>query len=507
MASNEFARKLQGRRALFFVSVGKVEVAMEYGITSIGAYVPRYRLARTAIAAAHRWMARSPAGAAKGNRAFCSWDEDAITMAVEAARDCLRGIDASRVSSLTLASTTLPYADLQNSVIVAGALGLGDSVSTADASGSQRAATSALVSAFEGRRDGVLLVAADKPHAKPASAQELYYGAGAAAVTLGNEGVVARSLGHASVSAYFVDHFRGAGQDYDYFWEERWIRDEGYGKLVPKAVNAALAKAGVKISDIAHFVMPSLIRGGAQPVAKSLGFAGKIADGLDVECGYAGAAQGLLMLARVLEEAKAGERILMVGFGQGADAIVLEATGLKREGSAPRGVSAWLADKYVTDDYLRMLSFYGDVELEWGMRAEKASKAALTEAYRNAHQLSAFNAGRCRACGTVQFPQLAYCVNPACTAPASQFEAVSLVDEPAKILTFTADWLTYHPAPPLYVGFVQFDNGARLLMETVDAPPNAVDVGVSLRMVFRIKERDNMRGFNRYFWKATPINL
>jgi uncharacterized OB-fold protein len=107
----------------------------------------------------------------------------------------------------------------------------------------------------------------------------------------------------------------------------------------------------------------------------------------------------------------------------------------------------------------------------------------------------------------VQFPQLAYCVNPACTAPASQFEAVSLVDEPAKILTFTADWLTYHPAPPLYVGFVQFDNGARLLMETVDAPPNAVDVGVSLRMVFRIKERDNMRGFNRYFWKATPINL
>jgi 3-hydroxy-3-methylglutaryl CoA synthase len=480
---------------------------MEYGITSIGAYVPRYRLSRPAIAAAHRWMAPSLAGAAKGNRAFCSWDEDAVTMAVEAARDCLRGMDAGKIGSLTLASTSLPYADLQNSVIVAGALGLGEAVSTADAVGSQRAATSALVGACEAKREGALLIASDKPHAKPASVQELSYGAGAAAVTLGREGMVARWLGHASLSAYFVDHFRAADQPYDYFWEERWIRDEGYGKLVPKAVNAALAKAGLAISDIAYFVMPSLIRGGAQPVAKALGFAGKIADALDAECGYAGAAHGLLMLARVLEEARAGQRILMVGFGQGVDAIVLEATGLKREGRAPRGVSAWLADKYVTEDYLRMLSFYGDIQLEWGMRAEKTGKAALTDAYRNAHQLSAFTAGRCRACGTVQFPQLAYCVKPGCNAPASQFEAVSLADEPAKILTFTADWLSYHPAPPLYVGFVQFDNGARLLMETVDAPPGAVDVGVPLRMAFRIKERDSVRGFNRYFWKATPINL
>jgi uncharacterized OB-fold protein len=107
----------------------------------------------------------------------------------------------------------------------------------------------------------------------------------------------------------------------------------------------------------------------------------------------------------------------------------------------------------------------------------------------------------------VQFPQLAYCVNPACKAPAAQFDSVSLVDEPARILTFTADWLSYHPAPPLYVGFVQFDNGARLLMETVDAPSEAIDVGVPVRMVFRIKERDATRGFNRYFWKSTPIQI
>jgi 3-hydroxy-3-methylglutaryl CoA synthase len=452
-------------------------------------------------------MAPSLAGAAKGIRAFCSWDEDAITMAVEAGRDCLRGRDRDRVKSLVLASTTLPYADLQNAAIVAGALGLRPEIATADMAGGQRSATTALIAALRKADGESLLIASDKPHAKPASAQELYFGAGSAAVTVGSEGILAKLLGHASVAAYFVDHFRASDAETDYFWEERWVRDEGYAKIAPRAIKAALDNAGVGITDIAHFVMPSLFRGAAQAVAKSIGFTGAVADGLDAECGYAGAAHAFMMLTHVLEHAEAGQRILLIGFGQGADALVLEATGERASNPLWRGVSTSLSDRYITDDYLRMLSFQGDIDLEWGMRAEKAGKAALTEAYRNAHQLSSFNAGRCRACGTVQFPQLAYCVNPTCKAPASQFEATSLADEPAKILTFTADWLSYHPAPPLYVGFVQFENGARLLMETIDAPSDAIDVGVPLRMVFRIKERDRVRGFNRYFWKATPVQI
>jgi uncharacterized OB-fold protein len=62
----------------------------------------------------------------------------------------------------------------------------------------------------------------------------------------------------------------------------------------------------------------------------------------------------------------------------------------------------------------------------------------------------------------------------------------------------------YTPAPPLYVGLVQFDCGARLLMEMVDVGPKGLDVGTPLSMTFRIKEKDRMRGWDRYFWKATP---
>lgn len=70
---------------------------METGILAYGCYVPRRRLQRAAIHAANKWFAPSLGGLAKGERAIANWDEDAITMAVEAARDCLTGIDRTAV--------------------------------------------------------------------------------------------------------------------------------------------------------------------------------------------------------------------------------------------------------------------------------------------------------------------------------------------------------------------------------------------------------------------------
>jgi uncharacterized OB-fold protein len=82
---------------------------------------------------------------------------------------------------------------------------------------------------------------------------------------------------------------------------------------------------------------------------------------------------------------------------------------------------------------------------------------------------------------------------------------VPLADVPAKVLTYTADWLSYHPSPPLYVGFVQFDNGARLLMEMAEVGAAGLEVGMPMRTVYRIRELDKARGSPRYFWKATPL--
>ena len=81
------------------------------GILAAGAYVPRTRLQRQVVAAAHAWFAPGLKGLAKGERSASNWDEDAITMAVEAGRDCLVGDERSKVARVVLASTTHPFAD------------------------------------------------------------------------------------------------------------------------------------------------------------------------------------------------------------------------------------------------------------------------------------------------------------------------------------------------------------------------------------------------------------
>jgi uncharacterized OB-fold protein len=54
---------------------------------------------------------------------------------------------------------------------------------------------------------------------------------------------------------------------------------------------------------------------------------------------------------------------------------------------------------------------------------------------------------------------------------------------------------------------VQFAEGGRAMLDFTDVDADAeLSVGDPMRMMFRIKDYDNKRGFRRYFWKATPVN-
>lgn len=483
-----------------------------YGITGYGAYVPRLRIARATIAAAHRWMAPGLRAQSAGERAHGSWDEDSVTMAVEAARDALAAHEAGHAQALralSFLSATPPAAELQCGALAAELLGLDAGARTRDLTASHRALAATLDDALAAPAAGgapSLLVASDRPRARIASTQEIGQGAGAAAFALGSGRVIATRLGGASRHAMFMDHFRAEGASGDYWWEERWIRDEGYLKLLATTVNDALAGAGQGAAAVDHFILPTPFRGAAAAVMKKLGIRPEAeADALIEGCGFAGPAHAGLMLADVLARAQPGAVIVLAGFGQGADVLVLRTTEAIHLARPPRGVAGALADGLVHDAYLRFAAFEGNVAPDWGMRSEKTVKTAFTEQYRSAYQLGGFVAGRCAACGTVQFPQLPYCLKPGCNAPRAQFTPHALADEAAQVLTYTADWATFHLAPPLYVGFVQFASGARVLMEMTDLGPGGPEVGMPLRVVCRIKDVDRTRGYPRYFWKATPV--
>ena len=217
---------------------------------------------RQAVYDANKWFAAGLRGLAKGERSMANWDEDSITMAVEASRDCLTSHKAEDVRSLYFASTTHPFKDRQNAGVIGTALSIEQNLLASDIGGSLKAGTSALIAGLNASKNGggpALVAAADKRMARVASSNELNYGDGAAALLCGTENVIAKLVGHHSVSMDFVDHFRGDETDFDYGWEERWIRDEGYSKIVPPAIKAALAACKLKGSDITHFIMPSLM--------------------------------------------------------------------------------------------------------------------------------------------------------------------------------------------------------------------------------------------------------
>lgn len=478
------------------------------GITGYGGYVPRLRLLRQAAYQANAWYAPQFSGR-KGTRAMANWDEDSITMAVAASRDCLGpGEDRNHVRHVYLASDTLPFAERLNAGIVAGALTLADDVSAVDLGGSQRAALSAVVQAVAQVKCGdgdALVLAADARKTRAASAQELEYGDAAAAVLIGSQDVLAEFLGAASLSVDFVDHFRAAGEDVDYHWEERWVRDEGISKLMPRTVISALTQAGVTADQVDHFIFPSSFAKMDVQLAKLCGIRPHaVADAL-LDCiGDSGMAHGLLMLAHVLERAQPGDHIVVAQFGSGGQALVFRVTDAISSFRPVRGVSQWMARGVEENSYTKFLAFKGQLALERGMRGEQDKKTALSTAWRHRSALLGLVGGRCEVSGTVHFPPSRLSLDQGRPLQDTQ-RPYKLADRPARILSWSAEYLSYNPAPPHHYGQIDFEGGGRILMDFTDLNVGEVDAGTPMEMVFRIKDIDENRHYTRYFWKATPV--
>jgi len=132
----------------------------------------------------------------QGEKSVANWDEDAVSMAVAAAWDCMAGQDRQRLDAVYLASTTLPFADRLNAGILAAALNAPEEgVVNADFSSCQKAGTTAAITALEtlasGQKQSILVAASDLRRAKLATMQEMFIGDGAAALLLGSRDVIA----------------------------------------------------------------------------------------------------------------------------------------------------------------------------------------------------------------------------------------------------------------------------------------------------------------------------
>jgi len=476
------------------------------GVISYGGYIPRLRLERMSIFKNMGWFNPAIVMLAQGERSFCNWDEDSLTMAVAASRDCLSGEDKSAIDTLYLCSTTLPFADRLNAGILKAALNLKNEIRASDSTSSLRAGTTSLIDALNLVRNGsqALVTASDKRLSKTATNYEMWFGDGAASLLVGDSRVIAEFLGAHSVTYDFIDHYRGAYRSFDYMWEERWVRDEGYGKIIPETVNGLLRKLSITMEDVDKLIFPCYFKAEHRNIGAKLGATPeKVMDNLHEVCGETGAAHPLVMFIKTLQESAPGDRILLAGFGQGCDALYFRVTDAIRDLQPRQGIKGALAKKESIDNYTKFLKFRGLLETDMGIRAEASLQTALTVLWRNREGVLGLVGGRCRECGTPQFPMSKMCINPKCLAVDAQ-EPYEFADIPAYVKTFTGDHLAVSVDPPAIYGFIQFEGGGRFMANFTDCKLSDVYVGQQVDMSFRKHYSDEDRGFTAYFWKAVP---
>lgn len=477
------------------------------GITSYGAYIPRYRIDRGIVYKAMGWL--NPGTFMAGEKAVANFDEDSITMAAAAGIDCLQGMDRLKMDALYFATTTSPYKERQSAEIIATVFNLRADIRTADFTDSIKSGTTSLLSALDALKAGsaknAIVCAADCRIAKPGSSQEELFGDGAAALAVGDSGIIAEFVDSFSVSYDFVDHWRGDGQIFDRQWEDRFIRDVGYAKFILEAISGLAKKCKLDVKDIAKAVYPCLYEGDHKGIGKKLGLnPEQIQDHMVSNVGYTGTASPLMMLVAAFEDAKPGDNIVVASFGNGSDALLFKVTDeIENIRGKRRGTKKYLAAKRELKNYEKFISFRNVLPVDKGIRGEIMPATAISALWRSRKEILGLCGSKCTACGTPQFPVQRICVNPDCNKT-DQMEDYIFSDKGGTLFTYTGDLLAFTPNPPAIYGFVDFEGGGRFWFDITDADLEAVKVDMPVEMSFRRKYLDENTGTHGYFWKAIP---
>jgi len=308
------------------------------GIIAYGTYIPKYRLRLSEIA--QMWRKDSleiEAGLKISEKAVPGFDEDAVTMGIEAGKKAIgmAEIDPSRLQSVYFGSESHPYAVKPSSTTVAEYLGVGNNYFTADLEFACKAG-SAGMQVTAGLLDSKtikygLVIGSDAAQSKPHDALEYTAASGACAYVLGsnkNE-IIASILEMSSFSSDTPDFWRRDGARYPSHFG-RFTGEPAYFTHIIEESKNLLTKSKLKPSHFAFcvFHMPN----GKFPrvVAKKLGFTDEqLAASLIVDkIGNPYSASSLMGLASVLDIAKPKQKIFFVSYGSGAgsDGFIFETT-------------------------------------------------------------------------------------------------------------------------------------------------------------------------------------
>lgn len=467
------------------------------GISSVGAYVPRYRLG-----------AETDGWDSAGQRSVANFDEDSVSMAVAAGIDCLKGRDRQDIDGLLFATTTPPYSEKQCASIIATALDLRRDIFTADITDVLRAGTTALKSALDsvaaGSAKRVLVIASDNRQGAPKGEAERNSGDGAAAFIVSDEDVIAEQAGSYTITENMMDTWRSAGDQFVRSWEDRFAIEEGLERILGEAVSGFMEKEGMSVKDVGKLALysPDARRHGQ--LVRHLGFQPEqVQDPLFDRLGNTGAAFPLMLLAGALEDGSPDQLLLTVSYGDGSDVLGFRTTSKIRDGirngGPSLGVSGHLDSGQVLDSYETYAKWRDVWITDSSSRRPQPQSPSVTALWRESDQNIRFHGATCNKCGYVQYPPQRVCVE--CQAK-DDSTPIRLSDQPGTVFTYSLDYLAGTVDTPLAIAVVDFEPGGRVLCMVTDRETSEVQIGLKVEMSFRKLRVVN--GIHNYYWKAVP---
>ena len=472
------------------------------GIKSYGVYLPKYVLPRELIAKAWDFPA------VPGNKAVASIDEDSLTMAIEAGLDCLSGIDPKSIDGLFFASTTQVYTEKDSASFIASVIDMREDIVTTDFTDSLKAGTSALaraVDTIKANKDvkSILVVASDTRVPEPSTMWEYGFADGAAALLIAEGDDLPISIDdYYSISANVTGPWKRAKEDKFIRTFEAKMDNRFYFENITKVMSEIMKRNNLSPSDIdvaAYYYNNP--RSHAR-VSKMMKFNQGVAqNGLFFQVGDTGTPMPFMLLISALKRPKEDAKIILAGFGDGADALLLHV----KERSILRNLSKdhmGIAGHQKSMEIMKNYNFYLDNK-ELLEKDRYSRKSSTVIHWREQPSLYRLYGNKCTKCGTIQYPQMF----PACYGcrESGTLEPIKL-NLKGTIFTYTLDHLiggNYYVTPiPRCV--VDLEGGGRLLLDMteIEKPEENVSIGMEVELTFRKMHEGGE--FHNYYWKIRP---
>ena len=472
------------------------------GIKSYGAYLPKYLLPRELISKAWDFPA------VPGNKAVASKDEDSLTMSVEAGLDCLSGIDPKTIDGLFFASTTQVYTEKGSASFIATVLDLRDDIITIDFTDSLKAGTSALTRAIDTIKanpdiKSILIIAADTREAEPSTMWEYGFGDGAAALLVvqgDNLPIVIDD--YYSVSANITGPWKRAKEDKFIRTFEVKMDARFYLENITKVMSEIMKRNNLTPEnvDVAayYYNNPRL----HSRVSKMMKYGQGVAqNGLFFQVGDTGTSMPFMLLISALKRPKEAAKIILAGYGDGADAVLMHINDRK----AVRELSKTHMGIAGHQKSMKLLSNY-NIFIESKQLLEKdryVRKSSAVTLWRDTYSVYKMYGLKCKSCGTIQYPaNVRSCI--ICRVD-DQLELIKLSLK-GIVFTYSLDHLVggVYLDTPVPRCVIDLDGGGRILlnMTEIEKPEENVKIGMEVELTFR-KEHEGAE-FKNYYYKCRP---